>query len=549
MKRRKISLLSLTITSLMVATIFSGCGSKSATSTTPAASKQTALTWNAGDDIPCLDAQLNNSIPSSNVFDAINEGLVRMHDGKIQPGIAEKWEISEDGKVYTFHLRDAKWSDGKAVTAQDFEYGIQRLLDPKTASPYAWAGYIIANGQDFNTKKITDVSKVGVKAIDEKTVQITLKSPAAYFLGYTSLDCFHATRKDIVEKYGTKFATEAENNVYNGPFTLKEWKHSDHATLAKNPTYWNKDAIKLETVNVLMVKDQQTALNMYLSGKLDFVNIPSQSAESYIKSGKAKVYMTGADDFLKISLNVPNKPWFGNLNFRKALNYAMNRDEYVKVATKGLYFPATRLVLPMVEGANGGKYNKEVPIDTYPSKGDTEQAKSYLKKAMDELKITDPKAITMEIEISDADANVRLSQVIQDQLTKNLGITVTIKQVTYKQMLADGDSGKYETVYAGWGPDYDDAMTYLELFESTNSYNSMGWKNADFDSKIEAAKSETDKVKRQQLMGDAEKILVDEVPFLPLQFRQNAWMCKDTLKGLVRPFIGADTDYIYAYFQ
>jgi oligopeptide transport system substrate-binding protein len=548
MKKSKQSILVLIMAMVFCSTMFSGFTSMKSSSA-KAATTQTTLTWNAGVDIPCLDPQLDNSIASANVFQAINEGLVRNHAGKVQPGLAKSWKISPDGKTYTFTLRDTKWSDGKAVTAKDFEYGILRLLNPKTASPYGWAGYVIKNGEEYNTGKLTDTSKVGVKAINAKTLQITLKNPAGYFLGYTSLDCFCPARKDLVEKYGSKFATSPETNVYSGPFLLKEWQHSDHATLVKNPNYWNKNAIKLQTVKVLMITDTQTALNMYLSGELDFVSIPAIQAESYIKSGQAKVYMTGADDWFKINLKVAGKPWFNNLDFRKALNFAVNREEYVKAATKGLYFPATRLTLPMVAGAKGGKYTKECPINIYPASGDVAKAKAYLKKAMTTLKITDPKKITLELKISDAEVNVKMATILQDQMTKTLGITVTIKQVTYKQMLSDGVSGKYETIYAGWGPDYDDPMTYVELFESTNSNNSMSWKNPKYDVMIESAKKETNAVKRQQLMYEAEKILVDEAPFIPLQYRQNAWLCKDNLNGVVRYFIGADTDFIYASFK
>lgn len=547
MKRSKSSILALLVALLLVTTLFSGFSTKVAVSTKAAA--QTTLTWNAGVDIPCLDPQLDNSIASANVFQAINEGLIRNHAGKLQPGLAKSWNISKDGKTYTFHLRDTKWSDGEPVTAQNFVDAFQRLLDPKTASPYAWAGYTVKNGEEYNTGKITDASKIGIKATDSKTVVITLKNPAAYFLGYTALDCFCPVRLDLVKKYGTKFATSPETNVYTGPFLLKEWQHGDHATLVKNPNYWNKNAIKLQTVKVLMVKDTTTALNMYLSGQLDFVSIPAQLSESYIKSGQAKVYMTGADDWFKINLKVPGKPWFNNLNFRKALNFAVNRDEYVKVATKNLYFPATRLTLPMVVGAKGGKYDKECPINIYPTSGNAATAKKYLAAAMKTLKITDPKKITVDLKISDADVNVKMATILQDQLAKTLGITVTISQVTYKEMLADGVSGKYETIYAGWGPDYDDPMTYMELFESTNSNNSMSWKNSRYDALVESARKETDKVKRQTLIYEAEKILVDEAPFIPLQFRQNAWLCKKNLSGVERYFIGADTDFVYASFK
>lgn len=554
MKRKSLSLIALLMAVMLITISFSGCATEQVQTgnQTQAQSQQTGaaktpqvLTFSVGAEVPTLDPQKENSMPSMEVTSAIQEGLVRMHDGKIQPGMAEKWEISTDGKTYTYHLRDAKWSDGQPVTAQDFEYGIKRLLDPATASDYAFAGFCILNGYEYNSKKITDPNQVGVKALDAKTLQITLVTPAPYFEGYTNQASFYPVRKDIAEKYGKDFGLEASNNVYNGPFILKEWKHEQGLVLEKNPSYWNKDAVKLDTVNINVVADTNTALSMYESGELDFVNVPMALVEQY--TGKANVYMNGAIDWLRINLNAPDKPWFGNLDFRKALNYGLDREAYVKTVTKGLYFPYTRLTLPMVAGAGGGKYTEECPIDILPTKADPAKAKDFLAKAMNALKITDPKTITVEIKTSDADNDRRMAEFIQDQWTRNLGITVTIKLVTYKQKLADDTAKQYDTVYNGWMPDYDDPMTYLELFESKNSQNSTGWSNAQYDTLVEGARVEPDKMKRQKMLWDAEKILVEECPFVPLQCRQVAYLCKDNVKGVSRYFIGSDLDFVYAY--
>ncbi|HHW03358.1 MAG TPA: peptide ABC transporter substrate-binding protein [Thermoanaerobacterales bacterium] len=551
MKKKFVSIIALLLVILIASTTFVGCGSKNSEEkgNAESAGKSQVLTFAQTAEIPSLDPQLQNSMQSFEVTNAIFEGLVRLHDGKVQPGMAEKWDISSDGKTYTFHLRDAKWSDGQPVTAYDFEYGIRRLLDPKTGSAYAFAGYGILNGYEYNTGKVTDVSKLGVKALDEKTLEIKLANPAAYFLGYLSLPCFMPTREDIVEKYGNNFALEAENNVYNGPFILKEWKHESGVTLEKNPDYWNKDAIKLDKVNILQITDPNTALSMYENGELDFVSIPNTLWDKYKDNPKTKLIMNGAIDWLRLNLNAPGKPWLANKDFRKALNYAINREEYVNTATKGLYLPYTRLVLPMVVGAKGGKYTEESPIDIYPTTGDSAKAKEYLAKAMAALNIKDPKDITLELKFSDSAADKALAEVLQDQLTRNLGITVTIKLVTYKQKLADDTAKQYDAVYNGWMPDYDDPMTYLELFESNNSQNSTGWSNAEYDKLIEAARTEVDPVKRQQYFWDAEKILVDEAPFVPLQCRRLGYLEKDNLKGMSRYFVGSDIDFVFAYFE
>ena len=482
------------------------------------------------------------------VGNGFSEGLVRLYNGQVKPGMAKSWDISKDGKTYTFHLRDAKWNDGQPVTAQNFEYGIKRLMDPKLAAAYAFAGSYIVNATEYNTGKITDASKMGVKAIDDKTLQITLKNATPYFLGYLSNDCFHASRQDLVEKYGNKYGTDVSTTPSNGPFILKSWKHDDSLTLEKNPDYWDKDSIKLEKVIIKVIKDPQTAFNLYNSGELDFVDVPSQLSASYIASGQAKVYMTGADDYLLINTKAAGKPWLANNDFRQAMNYALNRKDYVKLVFHDLYLPATRLMMPLVAGIDKGKFNDQCKIDQYSDTGDAAKAQELLKKAMTTLNITDPKQITFSIKTSDDDTAKKQTEVIQDQLNKTLGINVTIKMVTYKQMLADNNNKNYETITAGWMPDYDDPMTYLELFQTGNSSNSSGYSNPAFDKDIESARTEPDAAKRQQLLYGAEKMLINDCPLLPLQYRQSAWMYKSNLKNLQRYFVGSDIDFTYAYF-
>jgi len=555
MKKRYLTIVAMLLVVLMTGTLLTGCGPKEQPAAAPTesagksteAAVQNTLTFALG-SVPSIDPQLSNSIPSANVIKGFSEGLIRAYEGKVQPGVAESWDVSEDGLTYTFHLRDSKWSDGSPVTAQDFEYGIIRLLDPANAASYSFAAYVIQNAAEFNSGKITDPSQVGVKAIDDKTLEIKLVNPTSYFVSTMDLSCFYPVKKEFVEKYGAEFATSADKMLSNGPFILKDWKHEQEITLEKNPNYWDKDKIKLESVKILLVSDPNTVLGMYENGEVDFCDIPTALVEKYQTDGTAKVYMSGADDWMRINFKRTEKPWLQNVNFRKALNYAIDRENYVKTATKGLFFPATRLVLPLMAGVNG-YYCEEYPIDIYATKADTAKAKEYLDKAMKELNITDPKQITVEYTISDDDATKLMAEVLQDQVNTNLGINFEIKMVTYKQKLANDTKGDFDLIYNGWGPDYNDPMTYLELWETTNSQNGGKFSNAEFDKLIETARVETDKTKRMEMFHKAETILLEDAGFVPLQFRQRAWLAKANLKNLSRFFIGADTDYVYAYFE
>ncbi len=506
------------------------------------------LTFSVPSEVTGLDAQKANSLDAMNICTHIFEGLVRVHDGKILPGMAESWEISEDGITYTFHLRDALWSDGVPVTAKDFEYGMIRLLDPATASEYAFAGTAtIENGEEFNAGTLTDPSKVGVKALDDKTLQIRLKQPADYFLGYLYQCNFYPVRKDIVEKYGERFATEAKYMVYNGPFILKDWKHEQELELLKNPTYWNAEAVNLDRVNILQIYDSNTALSMFETGELDMVDIPFNMYEEYLKQGQAEVYFTGANDWFKVNVRPnPEKPWLANKNFRKALGCTLDRENYLKIATKGLYVPNQRILLPLIAGVKERYFVEEYPLAYYSVKADVPKAKEYLAKAMEELGISDPSEISITYLIQDEEVCRVMAETLQNQVTTNLGINFEVRMVTRKQRMHCEQKGDYDVVYHGWAPDYDDPMTYLEIWQGSSSQNNSGYANPEVDRLIDQARAETDKTKRAEMLFQAEEILLDDAAVIPLQLRRNAWSINPEITGILRPFVGGSMDFVYA---
>lgn len=375
------------------------------------AGTKNTLVFSMEAEIPALDPQKANAAPSFTVGNGLFEGLIRTVDGKVTPGMAKEWKTSPDGKTITFKLRDAKWSDGKPVTANDFEYAIKRLLDPKTASEYAFAAYYITGAEEYNLGKNPSAASVGVKATDAKTLVITLKNPTPYFIAYLGAYSFAPARKDIVEKFGESYATAADKAVYNGPFILKEWKNEQSKLLVKNKTYWNASAIKLDAVEILQIADTSTALSMFENGELDFVEVPSSLFKQYEK--KAGAFYNGADDFIKFQVQPnPEKPWLANVNFRKAIGYAIDRESYCNISTKGLYVPALRYVLPIVMGVDK-KYGEEYPLEFYPPKADVAKAKEYLNKALAELKIDSPSKISVEYLIQDLEETRLMAETLQ----------------------------------------------------------------------------------------------------------------------------------------
>lgn len=508
----------------------------------PAVAKK-VLKYSLTADVPSLDPHLANSVPSATVGHQIFEGLIRTYQGEVRPGMAEKWEVSDDGVTYTFYLRDGKWSDGKPVTAQEFEYGIRRLLDPKTASGYAFIGMALKNAGAVN-KGDKPLEELGVKALDDKTLEITLEYPTGYFLSMLSMMQFAPVREDLVTLYGQDFSAEADKNVYNGPFIVKEWKHEDRIILAKNPEYWDAASILLDEVQIIVVPDQMTALALYESGELDMVEVPAEVVTQY--SDKVSYFYNGANDFIK--LNMDGTSPLENKDLRLALNLALNRADLVKLSTGGLFDPNPRYVLPQVNGVKA-EYGLEYPYEAYPVAGDTSLALEHLNKAMTALGVANAADINLELLTTDIERTRKEAEIIQDQLQKALGITITIKQVPYKQRLEMESAKTFEMVVTGWAPDYSDPMTYLELWTTGSGYNHGSYTSAAYDKRIDFALSAKDPQARMDALFEAEKILLEDGAIIPLQLRRIAMLRNPKLVGFENYFVGLNYEYTYADFN
>ena len=491
-----------------------------------------------------LDPNKSDSIADAELQHAMTEGLVRNTAGEISPGIADSWELSDDGLTYTFHLRDAKWSDGVPIKAGDFVYSLQRLMDPNTASVYAFIGEYIKNGAAVESGKMQP-SELGVSAPDDHTLVITLEHPTAYFLSLVgSLAEYAPIRQDIVEKYGTDFAGDASKNVYSGPFMLTS-SAAQKYVFEKNPNYWNADNVKLDGAEVSVIADQNTALAMYESGDLDFVKIPTDAVPNY--DDKDQEYMNGNEDYLYINQGGSN-PLLANKNFRLALNYGINRNAYIQLATNNVYTPTNTLVMPLVNGVEK-TYGEEYPMSekSYPMDGDPDKAKQYLEAAMKDLGIAKASDITVTITTTDAESSKKIAEVCQNLLNSALGINVEVRQVTYKNIYGEVlPKGDYELAYAGWGPDYPDPYTYLELFKSDNPYNYSKYKNDEFDSLLKASNTETDKKARMDMLNKAEQIVLDDGALVPLQCRQEHYLLNPQMKNVSFYFSGLNLDWPFA---
>ena len=492
-----------------------------------------------------LDPTKGQSIGDNEIQHAVTEGLTRNTAGDIKPGIAESWDESEDGLTYTFHLRkDAKWSDGEPITAADFEYSWKRLVNPETASPYAFIGDCLKNGQAIEQGNM-DVEELGVKAVDDTTLEVTLEHPTSYFLSLIGSSGQYAPlRQDIVEKYGTDFAATSEKNVYSGPFVMTS-SEDNVWTFEKNDNYWDKDSINLDKCELNYVENTDTQLSMYEAGDLDYVQVPTAYVSDY--KDKADVFANGNVDFCYINSKSDN-PVLGNKNFRLALNYALNRNDYNKLANADTYTAFNGLVFPGLQ-AKGTTYGEAYDLNSYsyPLDGDQDKATEYLNAAMQELGIANASDITVEVVTTDADSSKRIVETLQEQWQNALGINVKIRQVTYADIYGKVfPEHDYEIGYGGWGSDYDDPYSYLELFKGDSSYNYSQYENPEVDQLLTASQDEPDTDKRMDELNQVEQDILADGAFVPLQARNVYYMLDDDTTGINFYYCSLNIDWVYA---
>lgn len=497
---------------------------------------------------PNMDPQLSTDAVSLIAMNGILEGLTRVYNNNVQPGMAEKWDISDDKLTYTFHLRDALWSDGKPVTAQDFEYSIKRLLNPDSAAEYAYQAYYIKGGKAWNEGTGSEAD-VAIKAIDDKTLEITLESPTPYFLELLGFSAYLPSRQDIVEAQGQKFAADADKMIYNGPFVLDSWTHDEELILAKNEDYWDKGKINLDSVEISIFTDNKTAVRMYEDLATDETTLGKDFIDNYKAQGLDKYYYDGGEFYLEINANTSNpetQKVLSNKNFRQAIGHALDRQAFCDAVLKNGSDPATRYAYPLIKGITEGKtFNEEYPLEFYSKTANKEKAKELLNKAAEELGTTVDQLPTIELLADEGDTVKVQVETIQAML-KEVGIKLSIRQVTFKQRLQLMTDKNFDIAIAGWSPDYRDQMTYLDLWITGGGNNHINWSNAKYDELIASAQKEADEVKRAEMLFEAEQILLEDAGVVPIYFRRVGYAEQPYVLNLVRNYCGPGKDYIYA---
>lgn len=484
---------------------------------------------------PNIDPSTSIDSPSFKILNNVMEGLMRIgaDQNPVPSMAAEMPKLSEDKKTYTFKIRDAKWSDGQPVKAQDFEYGWKRSLDPKTKSQYAYIMYYIKGAEAYNTGKGT-VDQVGVKAKDDKTLEVTLEAPTPYFLELMAFATYYPQRKDVVEKNGANYAKEPDKLVYNGPFTLTAWNHGSSYTMKKNKDYWEKDVVKLDTVETKIITDTSSTVNLYNTGKVDFAYLSQAFTDQF--KGKADYRAIPEATTAYLDVNRNNK-LFTNLKIRQALNMAIDKKTLVEKVLKDASTPAYGII-PETIKANESKFFRELS----PEKNvyNPAEAKKLWEEGLKELGMSNPAKIS--IVGDDRDTAKVTMEYLKDQLSKNLGVNLEITSVPFKQRLKRAANGEFDLLVDLWGGDYSDAMTFLDLYTTGADMNYGKWSNAEYDAIIKKSKVNPDFEGRLQDLIKAEKIAVDDVQIVPLYHRNRVAAMKPYVKGFVNHPVGPEYD-------
>lgn len=462
-------------------------------------------------------------------INAMIECLYRDDENDVpQPAGAETVDISDDKLVYTFHLReDATWSNGDPVVATDYEFAWQQALNPKVASDYAYMLYFIHNAQPYFNGEV-EWSEVGVKVIDDYTLEVTLDNPLPYATDLFAFPTLAPINQKFYEEVGAdKYATDAEYFCCNGMYELTEWSHNSQIVFQKREDYWNADAVGPDEIVYKIITDSQAGLNSYLSREIDYTDLDSGEVVQQAEAAGFEVGVKPARSSYYLIVNTEDE-FMSNQNLRLALAYSIDKQALVDTVYQNDNQPMTSFTPPAIMGAAGadGPSFQEALLEErgemYPGSGDLEKAQEYLQAALEELGCTVDE-LNLSIDCADDALRRNCATFLQEQWRQNLGIeNITVNSMQTKQVSANRQSGDYCMSLGGWSPDYNDAINFLDLWVTDGGNNDSFWSNEEYDNLIAQATAEADEEVRQQYLFDAEEILAAEMPIIPLY-----WQCQN----------------------
>jgi oligopeptide transport system substrate-binding protein len=532
----------------LVGSVAIGCTSKEAAPTTspaatggatastaPAApSKPQEVKINFSAEPPVLDSSKTTASASFTLIGAFNEGLYRLDkDGKPTPALAKDMpKKSADGLTYTIDIRDnAVWADGTPVKASDFVYSYKRTLDPATKAQYSFIVAWIKGGEavtkaDTPEKLKAAQDALGVKALSDKQLEITLEKPVTFFTSLLAFATFFPQKEDFVKAAGDKYGAEADKVIGAGPFILKQWDHSQTLVLEKNPKYWDAANVKLTKATINIIKDTNTGLNLYETNAADLTEIKGDQLKLY--DGKPDVTPKPELTNSYIMYQTKKVPALANKKIRQALGMAIDRKAYVDTVLANGSVPSTGLVPTGTLDGNGGDFRKAAG-DTQPP-FDAAKAKQLFAEGLKELNLTSLPPLKMIAD--DTETAKKSLEFIQAQWKQNLNYDMTPEPIPHALRIDRSSKHDFEMSLSLWGADYNDPMTFLDMWVTGGEFDEGDYTNPQYDALIKTAQNEPDPTKRVKALTDAEKILMDDQGVSPLYFRSRVYLKKPVIDGL-----------------
>lgn len=526
----------LILLTILLVNFVTACGNKKATEETK------IVKFNLQSNPPQLDPQLSTDSISGDVLGHVLEGLTTLsQEGNPIPGAAESWTTK--GNVWTFKLRkNAKWQNGDTVVAGDFLAAWERALNPETVSQYSYIMYSIKGAEDYNQGKTNDFSTVGVKAPDDYTLIVELKEPVAYFASLVSFYTFVPQNQNFFKEHKETYATSVDDFMGNGPYKLVSWDSESKIILEKANTYWNNKNIKINRIEMSIISDISASLKAYRNDELDWSPLPPEEIIKYKDSPDFTSWEDGSISYFQFNIS---KKLFSNKKIRRAISMAIDRKTLVNKVKYGAGSVAESFVPGIIPGKKK-TFREDYLQSAYGIGYNPEEAKKLFSEGLAELgiKVSDIGEISMLTENNDV--SIRESQFYQEQLKVNLGLEVQLEPVTFQVKIQRISEKDFDFVLSGWGPDYNDPMTFLDLWLSTSLENNTNWASPEYDKIINNANKELNPLKRMDLLASAEKLLMKEMPVVPIFYKKRVALIKPKLKNVINRALSPDTDFRFS---
>ena len=487
---------------------------------------------------PQLDAMKATDQVSGSVLGHVMEGLLRYNvNNELVPGTAERWDIRPDGA--TFWIReDAYWSDGEPVTAHDFRFAWRTALEPATASQYAFILFPVKNAEAINTGKLPGEA-LGAHATTDKILEVEFEKPIAFFEKLAAFSTYYPAREDFYKSTNGRYGADADTMLYNGAFTIESWVHNSSMRMEKNPYYWDRDNVYLNTIHVpFITADKHAGVNLFKDGRIALAQLDGETLPSALNE---RWYISRLADgsVYYLEFNHREGRIGGNLNFRRAVQYTLDTSELVyRVIKIPGYMPGITLFPNWLKGVNG-PFRQEYPPQII--RPDRAKAREYLAAALQELGLSKPPSLV--VLSGDTPLARKHSEYLQAELKKHLNIDVKIDRQIFKQRLAKMRAGEFDMVMSGWGPDFDDPLTFGDLFASWNLQNRGRYSNPELDAQVRIAQGSIDTQTRMDAFGEIQRILIDQAVILPDYERGRVFVVDTRIRDLGRRAIGPDPDY------